>query len=65
MSILSCGIDNAACLRVDQHLFIIHLVLSEVFHLDGIEVAQRTVNGDEGEVDALYLHTLHHLTTEV
>ena len=66
MVLLELGlVDDAAGLGADEHLLGVHLVLGQVFHLDVVEVAEGTVEGDEGEVDAADLHALHKLAAEV
>ena len=58
-------VHNVTGLLLDDHLLRVHLMLRQVLHLDGVEVAQAAVQGDIGKVDALDLHALHQLTTEV
>ena len=63
--VLSCGIDHLAAFLAHEHLFAVHLVFGEVFHVSLGEVAQATVEGDESRFDAFDLHALHHVLAEV
>ena len=54
-----------ASLVGDSHLLRAHLVLGEVFHLDGVETSQSAMHGDEREVHAFDLQAFHQLAAEV
>ena len=58
-------VDRHAGLGRDDHLLGTHLMLRQVLDLDTVETAQSAVDGDEREVDAANLQTLHQFTTEV
>ena len=58
-------VDQFASLLADMHLLGVHLVLGKVFHLDFMEVAQSTMQGNKCRVDASDLHTFHELAREM
>ena len=58
-------VHQAAAFGLHKHLFRVHLVLREVLHVGSAEVAQAAVERDEGRVDSLDFHALHHFAGEV
>ena len=65
VSVEVCFVDDVARLLVDVHLFAVHLVLRQILDIYLAEVAESTMQGNEGEVHTLDFHHLHQLRREV
>ena len=65
MSFHFCLIYHLTCLTLDEHLLRVHLMLGQVFHLNGVKTAQAAVDGDKRKVNTMNLHALHQFTTEM
>ena len=46
-------VDSFAACRANYHFFALHLVLGQVFHVRGAEIAQSDIERDECRVDIL------------
>ncbi len=58
-------VDALGTLLRHEELLRIHLMLRQILHVDGAEIAQTRVQGDEGRVDALDLHAFEQVLREV
>ena len=60
--LLSMGaVDDVTGLLFNMHLLAVHLMLCQVFNVYLAEIAQTTVQSNEGEINALDFHHLHEL----
>ena len=58
-------IDQLAVFFRDIHLLGVHLMLRKVLYIGSIKVAKATMKRDKCAVNAIYFHTLEHLSREV